>query len=91
MSTFNTWIDTYFAEKGTDLERHFETQPNGTCHIMPYAAVVATAKRASKKEQALIKKTLVIIDFKNGDPCHYLRHLGECLARETDKVMGDAA
>ena len=41
---------------------------------------------ASPKEQKFAANTIRKIDFANGEPAHFLRHLGECLAREHDKA-----
>jgi len=42
--------------------------------------VVDAINSACKAEQAQIRKTLVMIDFKNGDVMHYFSHLAQALA-----------
>ena len=79
--SFKTWIETMMEEKGVDLEQHFEFTVDGTPNIMPYGVVVEAAIAASPAEQKQIKDKLVFIDFKNGDVRHFLRFLGECMAK----------
>jgi hypothetical protein len=88
--SFDRWLDTYIEEKGIDPFEIFEVQPGETVHIMPYAAVIATAKIASEYEQRAIRRTLVVLDFNNLDPRHYLRWLGEGMAKKTDEAMTGA-
>lgn len=81
-AAFGTWLDTFVSEKGLDTEYMFEVQGSrwGT-NFIPASVVIESAKKASPQEQALIKDTLVKIDFRNGDPMHYFKHLATCLAR----------
>lgn len=79
-SKFNTWLDTFISEKGIDLEQVFTVDgPSGPNH-MPYEVVINAMYGAPFAEQAAIKNTLVMIDFKNGDVRHYLRHLAQAIA-----------
>ncbi len=78
---FTNWIDTFIAEKGIDLEQRFEIEgPSGT-NSFPYGVIVEAIKSTSGAEQAAIKKTIVKIDFCNGDVCHYFRHLAQALVQ----------
>lgn len=79
---FSKWIETLVEEKGLDLESTFEFQDQNGANVMPYGVVVEAAKIASPAEQAQIKNMLVLIDFKNGDIRHFLRHLGMGLAAQ---------
>lgn len=77
---FGTWLDTFIEEKGLDLEGSFTVKIPNQVHIMPYGVVVEAMKGAPDHEQKKIKDMLVIIDFKNRDVKHYLRHLAQALA-----------
>lgn len=80
--TFTKWIDTFNEEKEVDLETVFEVEGKTTGpNFIPAAVVVEHIKIASKQEQAQIKNTLVMIDFKNGDVMHFYRHLAQALAK----------
>ena len=73
---FETWLDTLIEEKNIDIEETFDINDNnGVLNIMPYGCVIEAIKQATATEQANIKKTLVKIDFKNGDIRHFFRHL----------------
>lgn len=77
---FSNWLETMISEKGIDLEENFTFEDANGANVMPYGVVIEAAKNASAGEQAQIKNTLVMIDFKNGDIKHFLRHLGRGLA-----------
>ena len=78
---FSAWLDLLIAEKGVDLEATFTfIDFRGEYNIMPYGVVVEAMHSAPLHEQAIIKGTVVKIDFANGDILHYLRHLGTALA-----------
>lgn len=72
---FNDWLDTLISEKGIDLEETFEIENN----TMPYGVVIEHIKIANKTEREAIKKVLVMIDFKNGDIKHFLRHIAQAI------------
>jgi hypothetical protein len=79
--SFGRWLDTFLSEKGIDLEQGFVVRgPSGDNH-MTYENVVDVMKQAPAHEQAAIKNMIVRIDFKNGDVCHYLRHLAQAIAQ----------
>ena len=82
MATITSWINTFIEEKGVNLEESFEVNTGQLYHLMNYGVVVEAIKAASSNEQAVIKDMLVRIDFRNGSVAHYLRHLGEGLARQ---------
>lgn len=83
MSTeFNEWLDIFIEEKDIDLERNFEVEgPLYGTNFIPVGAVVESMKIAPKHEQDKIQKILVMIDFKNGDVYHFLKHLAGAMAR----------
>ena len=78
---FTTWINTLVSEKGIDTKRTFEVQGASGTNFMSYEIVLNAMIQASKAERAAIKNMIVMIDFKNGDVCHYLRHLAQAIAR----------
>jgi len=76
------YLETFFAEKDLDLDATFEvTGPSGTWNLIPYGVVVEHIMIASPAEQQKIAGILRRIDFANGDVLHFLRHLGEAIAR----------
>lgn len=78
--TFNKWLDTFLSEKNIDLEDSFElNSEDGSFNLFTYQVIVDFMKVTSKQEQKAIKDMLVMIDFKNGDVKHYLRHLAKAL------------
>jgi hypothetical protein len=79
--TFNTWLDTFLAEKGIDIETIVEAEgPSGTNWI-PVGCLVDLMKGAPKSEQVGIKTMLVRIDFVNGSVLDYLKHLAGAVAQ----------
>jgi hypothetical protein len=78
------YLTLFFAEKDLgDLEDHFEvTTTAGTWNLIPYGCVVEAIMATTGDERAAIVATLRRIDFVNGDVRHYLRHLGQGLARD---------
>ena len=79
--TFETWIDTFIAEKGLDTERTFEVEGASGLNIIPLGCVIEAIKQTTGAERASIKATIVKIDFMNGNVCHFFNHLAKALAR----------
>lgn len=77
MTTFNTYIDTLIEEKGIDTETAFEFENENGFNLMTYAVVVNYIKNTSKQNQEKIKKTLTMIDFKNGKIEDFIEFLGK--------------
>jgi|TARA_Y100000592_G_C5247343_1_gene211168 hypothetical protein len=82
MNNFNNWLDTFIDEKNINKNDTFEINKNGTLNIISYGSIIDHIKITSKQEQEQIKKTIVKIDFFNGDVLHFFRHLGQALAKE---------
>ena len=82
MNNFNNWLDTFIDEKNINKNDTFEINKNGTLNIISYVSIIDHIKITSKQEQEQIKKTIVKIDFFNGDVLHFFRHLGQALAKE---------
>jgi len=74
---FNTLID----EKGLDINTTFEVTGASGLNIIPLGVVVEHILIAPKHEQDAIKKTLIKIDFLNGDVMHYFKHLAGAIAK----------
>jgi hypothetical protein len=78
--TFTKWLETFTTEKNLDLEQVFAVEgKSGTNHI-PLGCVIEAIKSAPSSEQAGIKSMIVKIDFRNGDVCHYFKHLAQAIA-----------
>jgi hypothetical protein len=82
MNNFNNWLDTFIDEKNINKNDTFEINKNGTLNIISYGSIIDHIKITSKQEQEQIKKTIVKIDFFNGDVLHFFRHLGQAIAKE---------
>ncbi len=74
-SPFIKWFNTFLEEKKIELGDYLtdDIQVGDVCQ-----AIVDT----TDSEQAKIKDTLVKIDFKNGNVCHYLKHLSQALEKK---------
>lgn len=77
---FTTWLDTFLSEKGIDLDRRISVEGPSGENDMAVSDVVAAMKRTTSGEQAQIKTTLVMIDFRNGDVLHFIKHLAQAIA-----------
>lgn len=78
--TFTKWLETFVSEKGLDLEQIFQVEGKSGANFIPLACVVDAIKSAPAHEQAGIKSMIVKIDFRNGDVCHYFKHLAQAIA-----------
>lgn len=78
--TFSTWIDTLIAEKALDTDQMIEAEGPSGLNMIPFSIVIDAIKAANAQERAQIKKTLVMIDFKNGDVMHFFKHLAKAIA-----------
>jgi len=78
--TFSKWIDTLIAEKGISTELYLEIEGPSGLNMMPLSYVIEAIKSAPKSEKDRIKKTLIMIDFKNGDITHFFKHLAQAIA-----------
>lgn len=80
--TFNTWLDTFLAEKGIDLETVVEAEgPEWGTNFIPVGCLVELMKQAPKSEQTGIKSMLVRIDFANASVLDYFKHLAGAVAK----------
>ncbi len=76
-----TYLKNLLEEKRICLETRIEVEgPSGT-NNMPLQMVVDAINGTSQGEKDQIRKTLVMIDFKNGDVMHFFKHLAQALAK----------
>ena len=80
MSTFNHWLDKLIEEKEIDLEESFQVNGPSGVNYMCYESVVVAMKTTSSREQLLIQRKLVQLDYVAADVKKYLRHLAQALA-----------
>lgn len=78
--TFDTWIDTFTIEKQLNQDHTFEVQGNFGTNMIPLACVIDAIKSASAAEKSQIKKTIIKIDFCNGNVMHFFQHLAGAIA-----------
>jgi len=76
---FTQWFETFLDEKGLAYRQWELTGPGGFTHIIDSEVVIEAIKTAPKHEQKAIKKTIVKIDFLNGDVLDYFKHLAQAL------------
>ena len=77
--TFSKWLDTLVEEKNI-ADRAIEVEGASGLNVMPLEILTDAIKAAPAAEQAQIKNTLVMIDFKNGDVMHFFNHLAKAIA-----------
>lgn len=73
---FHEWLIAFIDEKQIDLSEPLS-------HGLQAGDVVSAMLSTTDNEQTQIKKTLVEIDFKNGNVLHYLNHLATALGEQT--------
>jgi hypothetical protein len=78
---FKTWINTFVDESDLDLNACFEVEGDSGTNYFTYGVIIEHMLIATSQEQSQIKDTIVKIDFCNGDVLHFLRHLGQAIAR----------
>lgn len=78
---FATWLDTFNAEKGIDLEHVIEVEGPSGLNCIPVGALVDVMKSAPANEQAGIKRTVIKLDFLNKAILPYYEHLARAIAQ----------
>jgi|TARA_R110001632_G_scaffold17376_3_gene55124 hypothetical protein len=78
---FNNWLDTFLSEKGIDLDQPINVEGESGLNFMTVENIVEFMKVTSAGEQKAIKNTFVMIDFKNGDVLHFIKHLAQGVAQ----------
>lgn len=82
---FNNWLDTFIEEKGIDLEQILEVKTEKNTHYFEVGNVIENIKATTPEEQEEIKKTIIKIDFYNGDVVDYFKHLAQALAQNFEQ------
>ena len=80
-TNFENWLNTFIEEKDFDLEMIFEVEGESGLNIMPFWIVRDAILGTTSEEQALIKNTLIQIDFRNGNIGHFFEHLAQAIAK----------
>tara|TARA_R100001244_G_scaffold52666_2_gene45762 strand:+ start:2185 stop:2421 length:237 start_codon:yes stop_codon:yes gene_type:complete len=75
------YIYTLAEEKGLNLLNEIEVQGESGLNIIPLGVVIEHILIAPQIEQNMIKKTLVKIDFHNGDVMHFFKYLAQAIAK----------
>lgn len=75
---FQSWLATFAEEKQLDMSEFVQ----GKECMLQVGDVLSAMNSTTSEEQAQIKNTLVMIDFKNGDVMHYVKHLAQALGPE---------
>lgn len=80
MADFAHWIDTFVDEKQLDRNHLFAVEGRSGVNFIPLDVLIDHMKIARPGEQDGIKRTLVRIDFLNGDVLHFFNHLAHAIA-----------
>ncbi|NBW99122.1 hypothetical protein EBR03_06080 [bacterium] len=83
---FQLWLVTFCEEKEIDLSEPVIAGDNTQLQI---GDVLTCIMSAPTHEQEQIKKTLVLIDFKNGNVLDYLSHLAKALSKDDKTLLSD--
>jgi hypothetical protein len=75
---FQKWLATFAEEKGLDMSEYV----NGKDCTLQVGDVLSAMNSSTESEQAIIKNTMVMIDLKNGDVLHFIKHLAQALGPE---------
>tara|TARA_R110000822_G_scaffold46670_1_gene124160 strand:+ start:454 stop:690 length:237 start_codon:yes stop_codon:yes gene_type:complete len=75
------YLNDLISEKGLNKETIIELEGASGTNFIPLGVVVEHILIANSTEQAKIKKTLVKIDFHNGDVMHFFAYLAQAIAR----------
>jgi hypothetical protein len=73
------YLETLLTEKGITLNHTIEVKSNNIFgnHFIPMEVVIEFIETLSTPVQEQIRKTLVKIDFMNGDVLHYFQFISE--------------
>ena len=72
------YLKTFFSEKQLETQNYEIKGPSGI-NLISNDVVIEHIMIASIKEQNQIAKTIMKIDFMNGDVNHFLKHLAQGL------------
>lgn len=74
------YLETLITEKGADLEDDINLEGH---YSLTWQMLVDFIEKQPQFHKE-IKQTLVMIDFKNGDVFHYLRHLASGMVKSLE-------
>jgi hypothetical protein len=83
-TAFQKWLLTFIEEKKLDMSEPVVAGDGSTLFA---GDVFSNIMSAPASEQEKIKNVLIMIDFRNGDVMHFVRHLANALT-ENDRVGG---
>ena len=84
---FNNWLDTFIEEKGIDLGQILEVKTEKNTRYFEVGNVIENIKATEPEEQEEIKRTIIKIDFYNGDVVDYFKHLAQALAQNYEREI----
>ena len=79
-ASFKLWLDTFIKEKELPMDDVFEITKENNLNIFSYKSIYQYILISTPTEKEKIKKTIIKIDFFNGDVLHYFRHLANAIA-----------
>lgn len=72
---FQKWLETFLDEKGISQQTELTIEnANGNNYLL-IETLMEFLNKLPKDQKAKIKSTFVMIDFKNGDTMHFIKHL----------------
>jgi hypothetical protein len=77
------YLTTLIEEKGGDLDHEITIDGH---YGLTYRVLIDFIEQAAPETRQKIRKTLVMIDFKNGDVFHYLDYLAHGMAQAYDNA-----
>ena len=80
--TFIKWFETFLEEKNLPFCNWEIADSIGEYNLIDSDVVIEAIRGADPEEQASIKETIVMIDFKNGDVNHFFKHLATGLIEQ---------
>lgn len=81
---FTKWFNTFLEEKDLPYQS-WEIDTESGWHMISSDVVIESIKNAPLPEQLAIQKTIIKIDFANGDVNHFFKYLAKALAEKYDK------
>ena len=82
---FYQWFTTFLEEKEIELGEGFKNDKGIYFQLGDIVQTIISFSPPEEQEE--IKKILVQIDFLNGDPLHFFRHIANALTQEDkDKI-----
>ncbi|MCY9399767.1 hypothetical protein MOF38_08180 [Bacillus haynesii] len=71
-----TWLGRFIDEKGL-TDQVYQVDVGGLTHFIEAEFLYEVILSASKREQEVVKYSLMCIDFSNGDVNRYFQHLAK--------------